>query len=97
MWEKGIANSVIIRELEEFGANIDTYDPWANAAEVNDEYGINLISHEQLSAHEAYDAVVLAVAHDRFKDFDIKKLKKQNTIIYDVKGVLPLEIVDERL
>jgi UDP-N-acetyl-D-galactosamine dehydrogenase len=87
----------IIRELEEFGVNIDIFDPWANAAEVYDEYGINLISDEQLAAHEAYDAVVLAVAHDRFKDLDIKKLKKQNTIIYDVKGVLPVEIVDERL
>ena len=87
----------IIRELEEFGANIDTYDPWADAAEVNDEYGINLISDEQFATHETYDAVVLAVAHDRFKNFDIKALKKMNTIVYDVKGVLPLEIVDERL
>lgn len=87
----------IIRELEEFGANIDTYDPWADAAEVNNEYGINLISDEQLTTHEAYDAVVLAVAHDRFKDLDIKALKKKNTIVYDVKGVLPLEIIDERL
>ncbi len=87
----------IIRELEEFGVNIDTYDPWADAAEVNDEYGINLISDEQLVTHKTYDAVVLAVAHDRFKNFDIKALKKMNTIVYDVKGMLPLEIIDERL
>ncbi len=87
----------IIRELEEFGVNIDTYDPWADAAEVNDEYGINLISDEQLATHKTYDAVVLAVAHDRFKNFDIKALKKMNTIVYDVKGMLPLEIIDERL
>jgi UDP-N-acetyl-D-galactosamine dehydrogenase len=87
----------IIRELEEFGVNIDTYDPWADAGEVNDEYGINLISDEQLVTHKTYDAVVLAVAHDRFKNFDIKALKKMNTIVYDVKGMLPLEIIDERL
>ncbi len=87
----------IIRELEEFGVNIHTYDPWANAAEVKDEYGINLISDKQLFTHEAYDAVVLAVAHDSFKEIDIKALKKENTIVYDVKSVLPLEIVDERL
>lgn len=87
----------IIRELEEFGVNIDTYDPWADAGEVNDEYGINLISDEQLATQETYDAVVLAVAHDRFKNFDIKALKKMNTIVYDVKGMLPLEIIDERL
>ncbi|NQT76760.1 MAG: Vi polysaccharide biosynthesis UDP-N-acetylglucosamine C-6 dehydrogenase TviB [Bacteroidetes bacterium] len=87
----------IIRELEEFGANIHTYDPWANTAEVKDEYGINLISDKQLFTHEAYDAIVLAVAHDSFKKIDIRALKKENTIVYDVKSVLPLEIVDERL
>jgi UDP-N-acetyl-D-galactosamine dehydrogenase len=64
---------------------------------VKDEYGINLITEKQLKANGDYDAIVLAVAHDSFKALDIKALKRDKTIVYDVKGVLPLEVVDERL
>lgn len=87
----------IIRELEEFGVQVDAFDPWASPAEVKEEYGIKLITNEQLEANGEYDAVILAVAHDSFKDLDIKKLKNDKTVVYDVKGILPLEIIDERL
>ncbi len=87
----------IINELEEFGVKVDTYDPWADPAEVKEEYKINLVSDQQLEADGFYDAIVLAVAHDNFKKLDLNKLKKGHTIIYDVKGVLPPDVVDERL
>ncbi len=87
----------IIRELTEFGVEIDTYDPWANPKEVKDEYGIKLITKEQLEANGHYEAIVLAVAHDKFTEIDIRSLKKEKTIVYDVKGILPMDIIDERL
>ena len=87
----------IINELNDFGVKVDTYDPWANAKEVKNEYNIDLISDKHLQSNGAYDAVILAVAHNAFLEMDIHKLKKNNTIVYDVKGVLEQDIVDERL
>jgi UDP-N-acetyl-D-galactosamine dehydrogenase len=87
----------IIRELEEFGVKVETFDPWADPKEVKDEYGIGLISEDQLKSNGSYDAVVLAVSHKNFLELDYMKLKNNQTIIYDVKGILPQEIVDERL
>jgi UDP-N-acetyl-D-galactosamine dehydrogenase len=45
----------------------------------------------------AFDAVILAVAHDEFKELDVKSLLKPNGVIYDVKGFLPRDIIDGRL
>jgi UDP-N-acetyl-D-galactosamine dehydrogenase len=87
----------IVRELLEFGVHVDTFDPWADPQEVKDEYGIGLISKEELEANGQYDAIVLAVAHDKFSDIEIGGMKNQKTIVYDVKGILPDELVDERL
>ena len=87
----------IIRELEDFGVAVDTYDPWADAREVKEEYGISLSGDEAVDGRTDYDAIILAVAHDKFKGIDLGKMKKHNTIIYDVKGVLDMNLVDERL
>ena len=87
----------IIRELQEFGMQIDTYDPWADPAEVKAEYSIGLLSEDALKAHNDYNAIILAVAHDKFKELKLDNLKKEDTIIYDVKGVLPMDMIDERL
>ncbi|MDT8394637.1 MAG: Vi polysaccharide biosynthesis UDP-N-acetylglucosamine C-6 dehydrogenase TviB [Bacteroidales bacterium] len=87
----------IIRELEEFGIKVETCDPWADPEEVRKEYGIDLITRLQLANNAAYDAVVLAVSHNDFLELDYQKLKNNKTIIYDVKGILPRDIVDERL
>lgn len=87
----------IIRELQEFGMKVDTYDPWANHEEVKNEYDIQLLSDEKLKSNNNYEAIILTVAHDNFNTFDIGSLKNKNTIVYDVKGVLPSELVDERL
>ena len=64
---------------------------------MKNEYGISLVSEEQLKTKGTYDAIVLAVAHDSFKELDIRALKKNSSIVYDVKGVLPMEEIDERL
>ena len=75
----------VIRELEEFGTDVDVYDPWADPKEVKHEYGLDLLPHPE----GAYDAIVLAVAHDKFDDLDLTKLKHgDNTVIYDIKSKL---------
>ena len=97
-----IRNSRVVdvyRGLQEFGVLIDVYDPWANAEDVRHEYGIELIkSRDVLKTMKGnYDAVILAVAHRQFKELDYSHFNKANLVIYDIKGVLPKEIVDGRL
>jgi UDP-N-acetyl-D-galactosamine dehydrogenase len=87
----------IIQELEEFGVEVNTYDSWAEPKEVKEEYGIDLLSSDDLKAAEDFDAIILAVSHDNFKDLDIRSLTNDHSIVYDVKGVLPVDMVDERL
>lgn len=73
----------VIEELQEFGCNIDVYDPWADKEEVKHEYNLNLIPNLDTSK---YDGVILAVAHNEFKTLDIKPNDK--TVVYDIKGLL---------
>ena len=87
----------IIRELEDFGVSVDTHDPWADKEEVREEYGISLVGSEAVNGSIDYDAIILAVAHDKFKALDIERMKSKNAIVYDVKGVLDINLVDERL
>lgn len=84
----------IYHTLSEYTNNITVYDPWADTASVNKEYGVSILS--ELPDH-TYDAVVLCVAHNQFLNLDVKKLVKNNGVIYDVKGILPRDIVDGRL
>ena len=88
----------VIRELQEFGINVDVYDPWADKEEVKREYSINLIENGELRI-ESYDGVVLAVAHKEFKEIEskIKEIKNNNLIVYDIKGFFDKSIVDGRL
>ena len=84
----------IYRTLKEYGVNIFVYDPWANPTIVEKEYGIK-ITNELLSSK--FDAVILAVAHEDFKDLDINLFLNSSCVIYDVKGVLDPKIVASRL
>lgn len=84
----------IYRTLKEYGVNIFVYDPWANPTIVEKEYGIK-ITNELLSSK--FDAVILAVAHEDFKDLDINLFSNSSCVIYDVKGVLDPKIVASRL
>ncbi len=87
----------IYRSLEEYTRNITVYDPWADPTRVEKEYGIRVKSLELRDESGTFDAVILAVAHDQFKDLDVKALVKPNGVIYDVKGVLPRNVIDSRL
>ncbi len=84
----------IINELKEFGCKVDVYDPWADAHEVKEEYGVVMIKKPA----KDYSAVVCAVAHEEFIKIDLKKLKKShNSVVYDVKGILNKNEIDGRL
>lgn len=72
----------VIEELKEFGCNIDIYDPWADTKEVQHEYNLELIKELHVSK---YEAIVLAVAHNEFKQL---KLKKNENIVFDIKSIL---------
>ena len=87
----------IVSELVSYGSNVDVWDPWVDKAEAKTEYGIDLISDPEQGA---YDVVVIAVAHDQFKElgaYGIRELGKKNSVIYDIKYVLPSDAVDDRL
>lgn len=85
----------IYHTLEEYTKNITVFDPWANGDHVKHEYGLDIVN--QLLAGEKYDAVILGVAHKEFLELDVKSLVKEGGVIYDVKGILPRDIVDGRL
>lgn len=80
--------------LKEYNLNIKIYDPWADPNVVKGHYGIEL---EKEVPSEEFDAVVLAVAHTQFSQMEIGSLLKERHILYDVKGVLPKNIIDGRL
>ncbi len=87
----------IVTELQDYQANVDVYDPWIDAAEAQAEYNISPVSNLQ---ENHYDAIVLAVAHDKFKQMGtdvIRKLGKDLHILYDLKYVLDKNNVDIRL
>lgn len=85
----------IYTSLEEYTKNVTVYDPWANKENVKREYDIDIVS--ELPADEKFDAVILAVAHNQFKELDIKSLVVDNGVVYDVKGILDRTIIDGRL
>ena len=86
----------VLKALDAYHLEVDVYDPWVDAGEAEEEYGVSPIAEP---AAGSYDAIVLAVAHREFADrgFDIKALGKAEHVIFDVKHVLPLELVTERL
>jgi UDP-N-acetyl-D-galactosamine dehydrogenase len=83
----------LIRELQSFGTNLDVYDPQADGAEVQHEYGLKLIAKPAIKYH----AIVLAVGHDEFKTLDLASISQPNAVIYDVKGFLDKEKITARL
>lgn len=84
----------VISELQEFGCNVETYDPLADKEEVKEEYGVDLIDKPTTD----YDAVILAVSHKEFENLDMESLKKNGqTVIYDIKSIMPKDKVDKRL
>ncbi|CAN5164492.1 nucleotide sugar dehydrogenase [soil metagenome] len=92
-----IHNSKVIdvyNELKQFGLEVDVFDPWANPTEVMNGYGLELLP----ALAGPYDAIVLAVAHDIYKELDFKKLTNgNNAVVYDTKSFFNRELVDARL
>ena len=87
----------VIAELQDFGINVDVFDPWVDVAEAEREYGITPIIQPE---NDAYDGILLAVSHQEFVDMDvseIRKLGKDNHVLYDLKYVLPADQSDLRL
>ncbi len=76
----------IIRTLKEYDTNIFVYDPWADPAIAEREYDIKITN---VCPDRKFDAVILAVAHDKFKGLDITTLTTQSSVVFDVKGVIP--------
>ena len=84
----------IVNALKEYHLNLTIYDPWANPAVAMHEYGIEITNE---LPPDKYDAVVLGVAHNEFKELNVKLLGKDNFVLYDVKWILPSEATDGRL
>jgi UDP-N-acetyl-D-glucosamine/UDP-N-acetyl-D-galactosamine dehydrogenase len=82
-------------ELQEYGMEVDVYDPWASPEEVLKEYGIQTINHKPQT--NGYGAVILAVSHNEFKDLELTSFKDAGSVIFDVKGILDKDLVDMRL
>ena len=91
-----IRNSKVIdiyNELIQFGLDVDVYDPHPDTNEVNNEYGISLVS-----APLKYDSVILAVAHDKFIHMNLSELKNsENFIVFDIKAILDRNQINGRL
>ncbi len=86
----------IYHALQEYNVNITVYDPWANPAAVKREYGIDIVNELPKTQ---FDCAIVAVAHREFREreVDIKSILKPEHVIFDVKGILPREVVDGRL
>jgi UDP-N-acetyl-D-galactosamine dehydrogenase len=85
----------IYRELTEFGAKVDIYDPWADAAELHKSFGIKKTN--AIDPDKKYEAIILAVAHEEFKAFDFEKHFISGAAIFDAKAMVDRRWVDGRL
>jgi UDP-N-acetyl-D-glucosamine/UDP-N-acetyl-D-galactosamine dehydrogenase len=88
----------VVQELRSFGATVDVYDPWADPAGVQHEYGIDLLRKPPARGH--YHGIVMAVAHQQFRSMsvaDIRAYGRPKHVLYDIKSVLPAAAVDARL
>ncbi len=86
----------VVRGLQEFGCDVEIYDPWADPDEVRQNYGLHSL-RERAGIAGKYDAVVLVVAHREFAGFDVGSVCREGAVIFDVKGLWPRKIVTERL
>ncbi len=87
----------IYNTLLEYTPYMTIFDGYANYDDVFNEYGLRITNDWENVEKERYDAVILAVAHKEFIGMDVRRWLKQDGIVYDVKGVLPKNIIDARL
>ena len=86
----------VVRGLKSFHINVDVYDPWVNPHEAQREHDLTVVEQPDRGA---YDAIVIAVAHDTFRELveRIKDFTKPEHVIFDVKQMLPKTLADGRL
>ena len=87
----------VVSELQSYDMRVDIHDPWVDAAAAKAEYGVELVSEPEQGA---YDVIVIAVAHDEFRalgEAGMRAFGNENSILYDIKYVLPADQVDGRL
>jgi UDP-N-acetyl-D-galactosamine dehydrogenase len=87
----------VVRELSKQGAQVEIYDPWANAAECRQEYGLKPLRSLRRGR---YDVVIVAVAHRQFRELGaraVRRLGKPKHVLYDIKHVFPAAATDGRL
>jgi UDP-N-acetyl-D-galactosamine dehydrogenase len=87
----------IMQEFASYHAQVDVYDPWVDAEQAHEEYGIELLSEPEAAS---YDAIVLAVGHRQFVEMGaegIRALGAENCVLFDVKSILDKGAVDARL
>jgi UDP-N-acetyl-D-galactosamine dehydrogenase len=77
----------IVRTLQQYNAHVTIHDPWANPDVARREYGVEIANE---LPRDTFDAVILAVAHDTFKELEIKSLIEETSVVYDVKGILKI-------
>ena len=85
----------VYKELEEYGLHVDMYDPWADRDEVQQKYKISML--ENIDYNKKYDTIVLAVSHEEFLTLDLNNLRKETSVVFDIKAKLDRDIVDARL
>ena len=83
----------VVSALKEYGVNVVLFDPLASIEEVKKEYSLEIINS---APKERFDAIILGVAHDEFLGLDFSKMQKENSLLYDVKGILGT-LADNRL
>jgi len=86
----------IINEFKEFGIKVDVHDPWVNQEEAGKEYGVRMVQ----DLTKQYDGIVFAVAHRQFQEMtmaDVRCLRKELSVLYDVKNIFPSASVDGSL
>jgi len=87
----------VVRELNSYGCKVDVHDPWASSADAEHEYGISLVAKPKPGV---YDAIVVAVAHREYVELGVSGIRSfgtPNTVIFDIKHVLPKSASDGRL
>ena len=87
----------VVKELGNYSCNVDIFDPWVDAEEVEEEYGIIPVSEIKAAS---YDAIIVAVGHEQFKKMgstDIRGFGKDKHVLYDLKYILSPEQSDVRL
>lgn len=85
----------IVRRLQEYQVKVTIHDPWANATQASHNYGV--LCENGSAKKRKYDGVMLAVAHEDFKNLNIRDLCKKDAVVYDIKSVLPHAMFDIRL